>query len=124
MTEASDPTSATRASIFLRLRNDDRHPREMAWREFAARYSHVIRGFARDLGAKPHEIDEVVQHVLVSFFKRSPTFVYDPQLGSFRGYLKVATLNCIRKQYAAKKFNAVVELEQLPDDSEQLSGIW
>src|SRR4051812_29101208 len=75
--------SATNPTIFLRLKESDSAPREIAWNEFSARYAPVIGGFARRLGARPQDIDDVVQDVLMGFFVKSPTFVYDPSKGRF-----------------------------------------
>jgi hypothetical protein len=68
----------TRESIFLRMKSTDPQPREMAWAEFRRRYAPAIAGFARRLGARAHDIDDIVQDVCVGFFAVSPRFVYDP----------------------------------------------
>jgi len=70
----------------------------MAWDQFSARYAPIIGSFARRLGAKPHDVDDVVQDVLLGFFLKSPTFVYDPAKGRFRGYLKVCTYRALQKR--------------------------
>ena len=71
-------------------------PREFAWEEFHKRYAPIIAGFAHRLGARPQDLDDIVQDVLLGFFSTSPTFVYDPAKGRFRGYLKVCTFHEIK----------------------------
>ena len=99
----SDPLYATRASIFLRLRADGTIDRELGWQEFAQKYSRVIAGFARNAGLPPQEADDVLQDVLLGFFRVSEAFEYDPNKGRFRGYLKRVTLNAIRARFRRKR---------------------
>src|SRR4051812_28013669 len=89
---------ATNPTIFLRLRAADEKPREIAWDDFSARYSPIVTAFARRLGAKTQDIDDIVQDVMLGFFLKSPTFVYDPSKGRFRGYLKVCTYRALQKR--------------------------
>lgn len=91
-------TLATRATIFLRLKSDDTAAREVAWSDFRARYAPIIAGFARKLSVKPQDVDDVIQDVMLGFFAQSPTFVYDPARGRFRGYLKVCTFRAMRRR--------------------------
>ena len=88
----------TNPSIFLRLRGGATTARELAWHEFHECYAPVIAAFARELGAKAHQVDELVQDVLVGFYARSPTFVYDPAKGRFRSYLRTCTCHVVRRR--------------------------
>ncbi len=83
----STPADQTNASLFIRL-NKEGEQRELAWTEFHNLYAPVISGFALRLGAKPQDVDDLVQDVLNGFFRVSPEFVYNPAVGRFRGYLK------------------------------------
>ncbi len=98
-----DPLYATRASIFLKLKADGTHDRELGWSEFADKYSRVIAGFARNAGLPAQEADDVLQDVLLGFFRVSDRFEYDPKKGRFRGYLKRVTLNAIRARHRKKR---------------------
>lgn len=96
-----EPVSAaygTRASIFVRLRDDRPLEKELAWEEFRARYAPVIIGFSRNAGLPAQDAEDILQDVMMSFFRLSSNFQYDPSKGRFRGYLKQATLNAIRKR--------------------------
>ena len=97
--QRDDPAAqATRATIFLRLQAEDSRQRELSWQEFRDRYAPVIVGVARHAGLSADEADDVLQDVLLAFFQVSPRFEYDPSKGRFRGYLKRAALNVIRRR--------------------------
>ena len=98
-----DPMYATRASIFMKLKADGTFDREVGWNEFADKYSRVIAGFARNAGLPAQEADDVLQDVLLGFFKVSDRFEYDPTKGRFRGYLKRVTLNASRARHRRKR---------------------
>jgi RNA polymerase sigma-70 factor (ECF subfamily) len=91
-------TLSTNPTIFLRLKATDSAPREMAWDTFSARYAPIIASFARRLGARRQDIDDLVQDVMLGFFLKSPTFLYDPSKGRFRSYLKVCTYRALQKR--------------------------
>tara|TARA_B100002051_G_scaffold107634_1_gene102690 strand:+ start:1308 stop:2387 length:1080 start_codon:yes stop_codon:yes gene_type:complete len=99
----SDSLYATRASIFIRLRSDGSLDRELGWSEFTEKYARVIAGFARNAGLRAQDADDVLQDVLLGFFRVSEQFEYDPERGRFRGYLKRVTLNAIRARHRRKR---------------------
>jgi RNA polymerase sigma-70 factor (ECF subfamily) len=96
----NDDPYVTRPSLFLKLKVADPAPRELAWTVFQSRYAPVIAGFARKLGVKPHDVDDVIQDVLTGFYAASPKFVYDPSKGRFRGFLKTCTYRAVRRRFA------------------------
>ena len=98
-----DSAYTTRASIFLRLQADGSLDRELGWAEFAEKYARVIAGFARNAGLRAQDADDVLQDVLLGFFRVSDQFDYDPERGRFRGYLKRVTLNAIRARHRRKR---------------------
>lgn len=127
-TPAVDPgvthsgTYATRASLFLRLRDDDAHVQELGWEEFRGRYAPVITGYCRNAGVRAADAEDILQDVLLAMFQRVPEFEYDPQKGRFRGYLKRATLNAIRKR--ARKGLRVADEQWLDDEAEATQASW
>jgi len=124
---ASDPspTYSTRATLLLRLNTLDRAHSEIAWQEFHDRYARVIAGFARNMGARPQEIEDVIQEIMLGFFAHAPTFVYDPAKGRFRGYLKVCTFRALRDRLRSKaKFKTTIPLDQISEDDAQLDQTW
>ncbi len=92
-----DPSLATRKSIFIHINSPDTQARELAWEEFNEKYGPIIAGWARRCGASHDEAMDIVQNVMLGFFRVSPAFVYSPDRGRFRGYLKTATLTALHK---------------------------
>ena len=66
---------------------------EVSWEQFKKIYSPLIRSCGFYWKLSPVECDELVQEVMIAFFKRSGTFKYDPQRGSFRSYLRTIARN-------------------------------
>ena len=116
--------TATNPTIFLRLKESDAAPREMAWDQFGARYSPIITAFARRLGARPQDIDDVVQDVLMGFFLKSPTFVYEPSKGRFRGYLKVCTYRALRKRLGTEARLNGKPLDNIDPEEMAIDQVW
>ena len=114
----------TRASIFLKLNASEGKPREIAWQTFHQRYAPIIAGFARNLGVPPQDIDDIVQDVLLGFYKASPNYQYDPAKGRFRGYLKVCTLNAIRAKVTKTATGKKISLDDLDPASAAVEDRW
>ena len=124
MSAAGPFDSTTNPTIFLRLNAQNDKPREIAWDEFGRRYAPVITAFARRLGAKPQDVDDVVQDVLLGFFLKSPTFIYDPSKGRFRGYLKVCTYRALRKRIGHEARLAGKPLDEVDAESVPVDQVW
>ena len=83
----SEPTG-TRASLLIRIRNpEDRE----AWRQFVALYAPLIHGLARQRGLQDADAADLTQEVLRAVAVAAPGLVYDPDRGSFRGWLYTVT---------------------------------
>jgi RNA polymerase sigma-70 factor (ECF subfamily) len=117
-------TLATRATIFLRLKSDDTVAREVAWADFRQRYAPIIAGFARKLGVRPQDVDDVIQDVMLGFFAQSPTFVYDPSRGRFRGYLKVCTFRAMRRRFGKSARVNQTPLDEVDPAHVQVEQAW
>ncbi len=124
MTAASAGNLSTNPTIFLRLKHTDTQPREMAWDQFSARYAPIIGAFARRLGARQQDVDDVVQDVLMGFFLKSPTFVYDPSKGRFRSYLKVCTYRALRRRLGSAARFDNKPLDDVPPEAVALEQVW
>jgi len=85
----------THASLLARLVD---HEDRSAWDEFLARYSALLRGFARRRGLSSHEADDVVQDVVTALVSALPTFEYDRERGRFRGLLKTIAVRAIARR--------------------------
>ena len=119
----TDPL-ATNPSIFLRLNRAERAPRELAWTEFRARYAPVIAAFARRFGVTSHDADDVVQDVILGFFAKSPTFVYEPARGRFRGYLKACTIHALQKRVSRARARPTVPLGEVDPAAPEADQAW
>lgn len=122
--DAPSATYATRASIFLRLNDNRTLEKEIAWEEFRKRYAPVIIGYSRNAGLRAQDADDILQDVMLGFFRLSPDFHYDPSKGRFRGYLKQATLNAIRKRLRAADAARSVPDELLDIQAESAESRW
>lgn len=125
--EPSQPSpsqAVTPASIFLRLKQSDRAPRELAWQRFYAQYAPVIANYARQRGASAQQADEVVQDVMSGFFAASPRFVYDPQRGRFRAYLKTCASRAVARIHGAAVRAQDVPTEDLEVVDDRDEALW
>lgn len=83
-------TETTNASMLLRLRNGGD---EASWRDFHARYGHLLYRYARSRGAAHAEAEDAAQEVLMRLVGCIDQFDYDPRRGRFRGYLRTAVVH-------------------------------
>lgn len=117
-------TYSTRATLLLRLNTLNAARSEIAWQEFHQRYAPVVAGFARNMGAKPQEIDDVIQDVMLGFYAHAPTFVYDPAKGRFRGYLKVCAFRALRDRLRNNAKFKAMPLEEVAEDDAKVEELW
>jgi RNA polymerase sigma-70 factor (ECF subfamily) len=75
---------ATRRSLVERLRDWDDQQR---WQQFFDTYSKLIYSAARKSGLTDAESQEVVQETVITVAKNIGKLRYDPELGSFKGWL-------------------------------------
>lgn len=110
----------------MRLGADSTLVRELSWEQFYAQYVPIIHGFARNAGCPRAEIDEIVHEVMAGFFRAAERFEYDAKRGRFRGYLKTATLNAIRKRYrkASREPRVGFDPSFLEETSNRAEALW
>ena len=101
----------TKKTLLEAIRSGD----EVSWQEFYETYRPLIVVRGRDYKLNVAEIDELVQSVMLRFFDRSKTFVYDRSRGKFRNYLGVMIYHCALNIIRQRRRNQVdcesVELE-------------
>jgi RNA polymerase sigma-70 factor (ECF subfamily) len=114
----------TNPSIFVRLNRTDTGARELAWEEFHKRYAPAIGAFARQIGVKSTDVADVVQDVLVGFYASSPTFVYDPSRGRFRGYLKTCTFRAVGRRFGRDARFRGLPLDQVDPEALEVEQVW
>lgn len=86
-------TPQTRATLLFRLRevND-----QEAWEEFVDAYGPRVYDWCRRFQLQESDAADVTQTVLARLVTAMQTFRYDPDRGTFRGWLKTVTNNAVR----------------------------
>lgn len=91
----------------------------VSWTEFFDRYRGIIVSLGNLKGLTPEECDDLVQEVMLCFFKNSKTFVFNPQIARFRTYfgriIQARIFDLLRRRYQSNRLaSEMVE----PDGSE------
>ena len=80
--------------------------------DFYRTYMPLIRLHGRDCGVPDSDLDDLVQIVMMEFF-RDDRFVYDTEKGSFRGYLRKIihsrSMDILRRRYREKRSETLAE---------------
>lgn len=101
----------TRQSLLSRLKSwDDQE----SWRMFFDTYGELIYGLARKAGLSDPDSQDVVQETLISVAKEMPGFKYDPELGSFKGWLRQVTRRRIVDQLRKRMPEDQLMYSELP----------
>jgi RNA polymerase sigma-70 factor (ECF subfamily) len=114
----------TRASLLVRIR-DARDGQ--AWTRFVDLYAPLVYGFARRHGLQDADAADLTQEVLRAVAGAARRLEYDPQRGSFRGWLFTIVRNKLRNFLAGRKAHdqaaggsdARVRLEEQPDRDDE-----
>lgn len=85
---------ATRPSLLVRLRDAED---AQAWSQFVDLYAPLVYGFARKHGLQDADAADLTQEVLGAVAGAVKRLEYDPQRGSFRGWLFTIVRNHLRK---------------------------
>jgi RNA polymerase sigma-70 factor (ECF subfamily) len=119
----------TRPSLLIRLR--DRHDRE-SWGEFVEVYAPLVYGFARKQGLQDADAADLTQEVLYAVSASIGRLEYDPERGSFRGWLFTVVRNRLRNfldrrrrhARAAGGTSAQDALDAIPGREDEQSSLW
>jgi RNA polymerase sigma factor (sigma-70 family) len=119
----------TRASLLVRLRDGQD---QEAWRQFVQVYAPLIYGFARQRGLQDADAADLMQEVLRAVALAAGRLAYDPQRGTFRGWLYTVTrnklynfLNGRRRQARATGDTGAQELlEDQPGQDGDAADLW
>jgi RNA polymerase sigma factor (sigma-70 family) len=102
----------TRKTLLSRLRAWDDHE---SWNQFFETYWRFIYGAALKSGLTESEAQEVVQETVISVSKSMPSFRYDPNAGSFKGWLMQLTrwriADQVRKRNVEERFKSAKSLD-------------
>ncbi len=102
---------------------------QAAWREFSARYGDLLLRFALRRGLQIHDAEDVVQATLARLARSLVRFVYRPELGTFRGYLRrVVEHELVRADARRRRGPACSPLAQdgdeLPPAPSEHDALW
>lgn len=133
MSKPGDDLLPTRRSLLSRLKNPEDH---VSWGTFYDRYAPLIYGVAIKSGLTPVEADEALQETMIAVSKKMPGFKYDPEVGSFKGWLMTLTHWRIKDQLRKRLRESVhlrsgppttgtTMIERVPDPEESdLEKLW
>jgi RNA polymerase sigma-70 factor (ECF subfamily) len=105
MPPEQDDFIQTRASLLFRIRDLSA---DESWKEFFETYWKLIYNTARHSGLSDAEAQDVVQETMMGLMRKLPEFQYDPDKGSFKGWLGKLVLWRVRDR-AEKR----IDYEQL-----------
>jgi RNA polymerase sigma-70 factor (ECF subfamily) len=83
----------TNVTLLGRLRAGDD---QLAWQAFVENYTPMIYHWCRKFGLQESDAADATQTVLLKLVRGLRNFVYTPERGSFRGWLKTVTSNAVR----------------------------
>jgi RNA polymerase sigma-70 factor (ECF subfamily) len=106
-------------------------PGETAWQRMIDLYTPLIRNWLRRYSLLDQDAEDLVQDVLAVVVRKLPEFRKRPQIGAFRRWLRMITVNCLRDFWRTRRFSAkgagvdfVGVLDQLEDPESALSKLW
>jgi RNA polymerase sigma-70 factor, ECF subfamily len=118
----------TRHSLLLRARAGD----DVAWGDLSRLYRPLICAYLRRQSVPEHELDDLVQEILVSVVRGLPAFEHSGRPGAFRAWLRTIAYNESRDywkstaRHKSTAAHALAEgmLAQLEDPDHSLNRFW
>lgn len=114
--------SETNVSLLQRVRTSDNHE---AWSEFVRIYAPLIYSYGRKRNLQDADAADLTQDVMQIASRKMADFDYDPNNGSFRGWLLTVTLNQIRQlarkntQQGTGRTSAIELMNQQPTSDDE-----
>jgi RNA polymerase sigma-70 factor (ECF subfamily) len=115
-------------SLLQRLR---RESDPGSWQQLVDLYSPVLRDWLRRASLQPQDVDDLVQDVFSVLVKELPRFHYEPDRGTFRGWLRTIVANRLRAFYRSRQSRTMPTggdfgqmADQLEDPHSDLSQLW
>ena len=91
----------------------------VSWTEFFDRYRGIIISLGNLKGLTPEECDDLVQEVMLCFFKNSKTFVFNPQIARFRTnfgrIIQARIFDLLRRRYQSNRLASGMEEPDGPE---------
>jgi RNA polymerase sigma-70 factor (ECF subfamily) len=120
--------NVTRQSLLFRAQTGD----EGAWKDLTTLYRPLIVGWLRYQGVPAHEVDDLVQEILLAVVRSLPAFSHSGRRGAFRAWLRTIAHHCAcdfwkaraRQGQGAGDSTVTEALHQLEDPDSELSRQW
>lgn len=120
--------NSTSLSLLHRLHQDAASDE---WRQVIEQYGPAMRGWLRGRGVNDHDADDIVQEVMSVMVRRIGEFKRQ-RTGSFRRWMRLITVNCMRDHFRRRGRSPVASggsdmvemLAELADDASELSRRW
>jgi RNA polymerase sigma-70 factor (ECF subfamily) len=106
---------ATRQSLLRRLGDKED---ASGWQEFFETYWGLIYGMARKAGLNDADAQDVVQETVIAVARKMAGFVYDPQRGSFKAWLRQLTRWRIQDQLLRNRREADRRHHRHPNEAD------
>ena len=84
---------------------------EISWDNFHRMYAPLIRNCGEHWHLTADECDELIQEVMITFFKDAKSFKYDRNSGSFRAHLRSVARDCVFAVLEKRKDGGVPLME-------------
>ncbi len=94
----SEPRTGSALHVLLKDPSDPQ-----AWNAFVERYGPLIYGWCRQHRLQEADAENVTQEVLARLVQKLRAFTYDPDKGTFRGWLRTLTLHAWSDYLASQK---------------------
>lgn len=75
---------STSASLLAKLKDPSD---QVSWEQFVRIYTPLVRYWLRRVNLQSHDVDDVLQQLMVKLVQKLPEYEYDPER-SFRGWLR------------------------------------
>ena len=82
---------STHKTLLERIRTGD----EVSWQEFYERYSPVVVQAGSSYGLTPEECQDLIQNIMLKFFRHELVMKYDSKRARFRTYFNQILCSCI-----------------------------
>jgi RNA polymerase sigma factor (sigma-70 family) len=112
---------ATRRSLVQRLSNLED---QRTWQEFFETYWRLIYAVARKAGLNAFEAEEAVQETIISVVRKIPDFKYNPNVGTFRGWLLTLARWRITDQFRKRRLQESIDLESTSIEQPWFTETW
>jgi RNA polymerase sigma-70 factor (ECF subfamily) len=124
-----DDPLRTRLSLLARLENPED---QAAWAQFVELYGGLVYGFARDRGLQDADAADLTQEVFLAIARTAGRWRFDPEQGSFRGWLYGVTRHKLARflerrgsqPIGSGDSNARERLDQEPSPGDDLAALW